>query len=114
MAYFIDLFSPETYEIFTKSDQNISGFRLRQEGAASRVEVGDKLICYMVKLSRWVGILEVTSTYFKDSSPLFHNSNDPYIIRFEVKPVVWLPKEKSIPIHDDRVWNKLSFTKKRG
>ncbi len=111
MAYFIDLFSPETYEIFTKSDQNISGFRLRQEGAASRIKVGDKLICYMVKLSRWIGILEVTSTYFKDNSPLFYNSNDPYVIRLRVKPIVWLPKEKTIPIHDDRVWNKLSFTR---
>jgi hypothetical protein len=24
---------------------------------------------------------------------------------------VWLPKEKAIPIHEDRVWNHLSFTK---
>lgn len=111
MAYFIDLYSPETYEILSKSNQNISGFRLRQEGAASRIKVGDRLICYMVKLSRWFGILEVTSTYFKDNSPLFYNSNDPYVIRFTVKPIVWLPKEKSIPIHDDRVWNKLSFTR---
>lgn len=111
MAYYIDLFSPETYEIFSKSKRDISGFRLRQENAASRIQVGDKLICYMVKLSRWVGILEVTSTYFKDNSPLFYNSNDPYVIRFRVNPVVWLPKEKSIPIHDDRVWRKLSFTK---
>jgi predicted RNA-binding protein len=111
MAYYIDLFSPETYEIFTKSNQETSGFRPRQEGAASRIKVGDKLICYMVKLSRWFGVLEVTSTYFKDSSPLFYSTNDPYVIRFRVKPIVWLPKEKSIPIHDDRVWNKLSFTK---
>ena len=111
MAYYIDLFSPETYEVFTKSNQEVSGFRLRQEGAASRIKVGDKLICYMVKLSRWFGVLEVTSTYFKDNSPLFYNSNDPFVIRFKVKPIVWLPKEKSIPIHDDRVWENLSFTK---
>ena len=111
MAYYIDLFSPETYEAFSKSNQNISGFRPRQENAASRIKVGDKLICYMVKLSRWIGVLEVTSTYFRDNSPLFYTSNDPYVIRFKVKPIVWLPKEKSIPIHDDRVWMNLSFTK---
>lgn len=45
MAYYINLFSPETYESFTKSDQSISGFRVRQENAASRIKVGDKLIC---------------------------------------------------------------------
>ncbi len=111
MAYYIDLFSPETYEIFSKSGQSTSGFRLRQEGAAVRIKIGDKLICYMTKLGRWIGIFEVTSPYFKDNTPLFYNSDDPYIIRFHVKPIVWLPKEKSIPIHDDRVWKKLSFTK---
>jgi predicted RNA-binding protein len=111
MTYYIDLFSPETYETFTKSNRDISGFRARQEGAASRIKVGDKLICYMVKLSRWIGILEVTSTYYKDNSPLFYEGNDPYVIRFRVKPIAWLPKEKSIPIHEEKIWNKLSFTK---
>jgi hypothetical protein len=65
----------------------------------------------MVKLGRWIGILEVTSSYFKDNSPLFYNSDDPYVVRFRVKQIVWLPKEKSIPIHDDRVWHRLSFTR---
>lgn len=111
MTYYIDLFSPETYEIFSKSGQDISGFRARQENAASRIDVGDKLICYMVKLSRWIGVLEVVSLYFKNDSPLFYPNNDPYVIRFKVRPIVWLPKEKSIPIHEDKVWKTLSFTK---
>ena len=61
MAYFLDLFSPETYEAFSKSDRTVSGFRLRHQNAASRVKVGDKFVCYMTKLSRWIGILEVQS-----------------------------------------------------
>jgi len=111
MAYYLDLFSPETYEAFTKSNQDISGFRPRQENAASRIKVGDKLICYMTKLSRWVGVLEITSDYFKDDTPIFFSANDPFIIRFNVKPLAWLPKEKAIPIRDERVWDRLSFTK---
>ena len=59
--------------------------------------MGDKFICYMVKLSRWIGVLEVRSTSFKDTSPLFYDENDPYVIRFKVKPVVWLPKKKAFP-----------------
>lgn len=111
MAYYIDLYSPETYEAFTKSNRDISGFRPRQITAARRVKPGDKLICYMVKLSRWVGVLEVKSTYFEDNAPIFHDTNDPYTIRFKVKPIVWLPKEKGLPIHEDKIWKKLSFTK---
>lgn len=111
MAYYIDLFSPETYEAFTKSEQNISGFRARQEKAASRIKVGDKLICYMTKLSRWIGVLEITSNYFQDNSPIFYPVDDPFVIRFNVKPLVWLPKEKALPIRADRIWNNLSFVK---
>lgn len=111
MAYYINLFSPETYETFTKSDQGISGFRVRQENAASRIKIGDRLICYMTKLGRWVGILEVESKYFKDNSPIFYPTDDPFIIRFKVKPIAWLSKEKAIPIRSEEIWNHLSFTK---
>lgn len=111
MAYYIDLFSPETYEAFSQSEKNISGFRIRQEGAASRIKIGDKLICYMTKLGRWVGILEVESTSFIDTTPIFHPVDDPFIVRLRVKPIVWLPKEKALPIRDNRIWNNLSLTK---
>lgn len=111
MAYYINLFSPETYESFTKSDQSISGFRARQENAASRIKVGDKLICYMTKLSRWIGVFEVESKYFKDNAPIFYPTEDPFVIRFKIKPLAWLPKEKAIPIRSEHIWNNLSFTK---
>jgi predicted RNA-binding protein len=110
MNYFTNLFSPETYEAYSRSDQTISGFRPRQQGMAERVQVGDRLICYMTKLSRWVGVLEVTSHWFKDDTPIFYEVEDPFIIRFKVQPLAWLEKEKTIPIHDDNIWNNLSFT----
>ena len=47
MAYYLDLFSPETYEAFSRSDRTVSGFRLRQQKTASRIQPGDKLLCYM-------------------------------------------------------------------
>jgi predicted RNA-binding protein len=111
MAYYTNLFSPETYEAFSKSGRDISGFRPRQENAASRIRVGDKLVCYMTRLGRWIGILEVTQEYFRDDTPIFYASGDPFIIRFRVRPIVWLPKEKAFPIRDDRLWSQLSFTK---
>jgi predicted RNA-binding protein len=111
MTYYLDLFSPETYEAFSNSDMNISGFRLRQQKTAEKIHPGDKLVCYMTKLSRWVGILEIVSNCFEDDTPLFYPENDPFTVRFNVSPLVWLPKENAIPIRDDRMWNKLSFTK---
>jgi len=111
MTYFLNLFSPETYEAFTESGKNISGFRPSQRVAANKIKPGDKFICYMTKLSRWIGVLEVESDYFQDDTPIFYEQDDPFIIRFKVKPLVWLEKEKAIPIHEDEVWDSLSFTK---
>ena len=100
MAYLVDLFSPETYEAFSRSDRTVSGFRTTQAKAAGRFQVGDKLICYMTKLSRWVGVLEVESTCYEDDSPIFYPQDDPFTVRFRVRPIVWLDKEHAIPIRD--------------
>ncbi len=111
MAYYLNIFSPETYETFSKSDMSLSGFRKRQIHAAERIHPGDKFICYMTKFSRWIGILEVTKDYVIDESPLYYQENDPFVIRFGVKPMIWLNKEHTIPIREDEVWNTLSLTK---
>ena len=110
MAYYTDLFSPETFEAFGKSDKTVSGFRSSQNTTAKKVNPGDKFVCYMTKLSRWIGILEVESECFVDETPLFYSENDPFVVRFRVRPAVWLDKDKCVPIRDKAVWDALSFT----
>ena len=110
MAYFIDLFSPETYEAFTRSRRDISGFRLRHKNMAERIKPGDVFICYLTRLSRWFGLLEVIEGPFIDNKPVFVAENDPFVVRFRVRPILWLDIDKSIPIHDDAIWAGLSFT----
>jgi hypothetical protein len=65
MAYYTDLLSPNTYEAFSASDRTVSGFSLRQRNLAARLQPGDKLICYLTKVSRWVGVLTVESKAFE-------------------------------------------------
>jgi hypothetical protein len=65
----------------------------------------------MTKLSRWIGILEVSSDLFIDETPWFYPTDDPFVVRFKVHVVAWLPKERALPIHDDTVWSRLSFTR---
>lgn len=110
MGYFLNLFSPETYETFSQSNRDVSGFRIRQKPIAERINPGDRFICYMTKLSRWVGVLQVESKCFLDNTPLF-SEDDPYVVRFKVSPLAWLEPDRSIPIREDRVWKKLSFTR---
>lgn len=114
MSYFIDLFSPETYKAFSQSPRETSGFRLRHRRMAERVKPGDVFVCYLTKLSRWVGLLEVVEGPFIDHTPIFVPENDPFIVRFHVRPSVWLEINKAMPIHDDAIWKGLSFTRNLG
>jgi hypothetical protein len=111
MTFFTNLFSPDTYETFSRSDRSVSGFSRHQLAWAKRVQKGDRFVCYMTKLSRWVGVLEVLGECYADDSPLFYPEGDPYVIRFKVRPVVWLSKEQAIPIREKHIWDALSFTK---
>ncbi|GIW44218.1 MAG: hypothetical protein KatS3mg077_1500 [Candidatus Binatia bacterium] len=111
MAYYLDLFSPEMYEVFGRSNRAISGHRMQLWGSARRVKPGDKFVCYMTKLSRWIGLLEVLEGPFIDDTPTFYPKSDPFVVRFRVRDLVWLPVEKAVPIHEPRVWNALSFTR---
>lgn len=113
MNYFIDLFSPETAKAFANSSQDISGFRISRKTYVQNQNIGpgDKFICYCTRIQRFIGVLEVESKPFVDNEPIFTEGEDPFVLRFKVKPLVWLPLDKSIPIHEEVVWKNLSFTK---
>ena len=110
MAYFLDLFTPETWSAFCEMGGTVTGFRERQRGLAfERVRPGDIFLCYMTRLSRWCGVLQAESGAYYDDSPM-HADFAPYTVRFKVKPIVILDNERAIPIYDDRVWSTLTIT----
>lgn len=113
MNYYINLFSPNTANAFANSDQSVTGFRISRKTYVENqnIKKGDKFICYCTKIQRFIGILEALESYYIDESPLFVSKDDPFILRFKVKPIVWLSLDKGIPIHNDLMWNNLSFTK---
>ena len=78
ITYWSDLFTPETCGGFASSDRTISGFRESQRAMA------DKFICYMVRMSRWIGVLEVKKGPFIDKTPIFVPDDDPFVVRFKV------------------------------
>ena len=111
MKYHLDLFTPETWEAFRKIGATVTGFRERhQRLAEERVSKGDIFLCYLTRLSRWCGVLEVESGPYLDDSPLLANP-DPFTVRFNVKPIAVLDLEFAVPIRDPRLWSTLTITK---
>ncbi len=110
VSYFLDLATPETWTAFCETGATIAGFRKRHRSlAGERVREGDIFLCYLTRLSRWCGVLQVQSEAYDDDSPRF-DGPDPFTVRFRVEPTVILEPESSIPIHEDEVWSKLSIT----
>ncbi len=110
MAYFLDLFSPETWQAFRERGATVTGFRERRlRTARERIKEGDFFLCYLTRLSRWCGVLQVESEAYHDESPI-HDDLAPYTVRFKVKPLVTLDPHMAIPIRDDKVWDSLTIT----
>lgn len=78
---------------------------------AARVQSGDRFICYTVRMICWIGVFDIIEGSFIERTPIFVTEDDPYIVRFRVRPSVWLPLEKTIPIQDEKVFSHLSFTR---
>ena len=110
MKYHLDLFTPETWEAFREIGATVTGFRDRHRRLAEeRVSRGDIFLCYLTRLSRWCGVLEVESEPFFDDSPMLSDP-DPFTVRFKVKPIVVLAPDLAVPIREERVWRALSIT----
>lgn len=111
VAYFLNLFTPETWKAFQEHGAKVSGFRYRQRRMAKEeIHTGDIFLCYLVRLSRWCGALKIVSEAYEDDALIFSNP-DPFVIRFKIEPITILDLLHSIPMFEDDIWNALQETK---
>ena len=110
MNWYTYLFSPDTYEAFLQTDRRNAGVRNGSKRAAARIQPGDVLICYLTKISRWCGLLEVVG-----GQPYHDPDEDQFPVRLRVKPLVLLEDVKyGLPIRNPEIWEALSFTRDEG
>ncbi|MBA3377170.1 MAG: EVE domain-containing protein [Actinobacteria bacterium] len=103
MRYFINLFTAETWrEIRTNANFEFTGHR---EAARNRsvVQPGDILLCYVTKVSAFVGALRVTSEVYEveEEDPRTWAS-DLYPVRFRVELVARVPLASGVSLDDIR------------
>ena len=95
MNYWLDLFTVQTYEEFQKAGARVSGFREHHWSRCQRVQNGDKLLCYLTGISRWVGVLTVTGPAYRSEDRIWEM--DMFPVRLPVEVVILLPPEYGIP-----------------
>jgi hypothetical protein len=103
--YWLDLFTGTTWKEFQAAGSKVSGFREPHWKRAAKIKAGDLFLCYLVGVSRWVGLLEVKGDRYRDEAPIF--GEDIFPVRFQVKPLILLSPEEGVPMEALR--GKLSF-----
>lgn len=99
-TYWLDLFTGSTWQEFLDAGGVVSGFSASRAKAVEKIRSGDYLLCYLTGISRFVGVLEVTSNPFVDSTPIWGEGAFPQ--RVKVRPIIVLRPETGIPILDMR------------
>lgn len=94
--YWLDLFTGTTWEEFLEHGRKISGFRASRKRMAERITPGDYLLCYLTGISRFVGILEIKSKCYTDTTPIWKDEIFP--IRFDVELVEKLDAKIAVPV----------------
>ena len=94
--HWLDLFTPVTWQEFLDAGGQVSGFRETRWSTLQKVKPGDYFLCYLTGISRWIGLLEVTSEAFRDTAPIWKDEGFP--CRVKVKAVAKLTPETGVPV----------------
>jgi len=112
-TYWLDLFTPRTWEEARRRDFKVTGFRLQRWPVVSRVKPGDLFICYLTGLGRFSGILKAVSEPYKDeqkAKQIWTRDSFPSLV--DVEPVIALDFLHSVP--KEEIIAKLSVAAKWG
>jgi len=104
-SYWVQVFTPTTWEEFCAAGAKVTGFRPTRWWRIQQLKPGDLLLCYLSGVGKFVGILEVKSEPYLDQSPIWKGESFP--CRADVAVVVALNSDAAVPIRDLR--GKLSI-----
>lgn len=96
--YWHAVFSTTTWREFSDHGSKVAGFPLVRWGLVKRLQPGDYLLCYVTRICRWIGVLEVVSQPYNDETPIW--SKPIFPCRVSVKPLITLTFETALPMKE--------------
>jgi len=108
-THWIQVFPEDTWREFLDSGGGVTGFREKRWTVIQNIKVGDLLLCYVSRISCWVGILEVESQPYLDDKRIW--KGELYPCRVDVKVLASLTPEQGVPIR--RLRNRLTIFESR-
>ncbi len=95
-TYWLGLSTWTTWKEFIEAGAKVSGYRESRWKIVQKMKPGDYLLCYLTGVSRFIGVFEVTSEPFQDSSPIWKDEEFPS--RVKVRTVVALTPDTAVPV----------------
>jgi hypothetical protein len=97
MAAWTHLFTWQTWrEFLDVAGASVTGFPERRWASVQQMKAGDVLLCYLLGVSRYIGILEVTGTPYLSYKPIW--SGRVYPARVPVRLKLELLPEYGVPV----------------
>ena len=98
--YWLHLYTGETWMEFLKNGSTVTGFKECRSKTVEKVSIGDYMICYVTGISVFIGVLEVKSKSFFDTTRIWEKELFPY--RFKVEVLYKLDPNTAIPVKELR------------
>ncbi len=108
-ADYVGIFTVESWREFKRFGATVMGFNENKRGLVSRLVRGDRILCYLSKVSAFVGTMEVAGSSYEDASTIW--SDGIYPIRLPVRVVEEVPLHRAVPIRS--LGDRLSFMQGR-
>ncbi|MDA8590773.1 hypothetical protein N9L12_06230, partial [Luminiphilus sp.] len=102
---YLGLFTVESWREFKRHGGEIMGFNEKKVKIAARLNPGDRILCYLTKVSAFVGVLEVTGPSYSDFAPIW--SDGVFPVRLPVRIALEVPLSSAVPIRS--LAGQLSF-----
>ena len=96
-VFFLGLFTVESWREFKRHGGQVMGFNEKKSKTVARLQPGDRILCYLSKVSAFVGVMEVAGASYLDHTPIW--SDGVFPVRLPVRIVTELPLVLAVPIH---------------
>ena len=71
--YWLNVFTPKTWNEFLEHGGNVSGNRESRWNKVQKFKLGDYMVCYATKTSRFIGVCEVISKPYKETTTIWED-----------------------------------------
>lgn len=95
-CYWVTNFTLKTWEETERAGGGISGFRSPSKKIFKTLSIGDYLLCYIMKLKRFIAVKEVISEAFVDNTRIW--KDEKFLYRVKVRTLLKLNPEIAVPV----------------